>query len=114
MEEREERSRSEGAKLNKNAFAGNKYIRAVQDFLESPFKDDKKFALGYLAVLSRDRISDCEELLNKIFMRSVFNVILGPKKGTDEEVNRHKAFEILCNMIHSENLRHKLAQEDCF
>lgn len=80
--------------------------------MNSPFKEDKKFALQYLAVLSRDRIYDCEDLLNKAFFNAVFNVVIGPK-NTDE-VNRHKAFEIMCNMIHSENLRHKLASEDCF
>ena len=82
-------------------FTSNRYIRTLQDFLESPFKDDRKFALNYLATLTRDRIFECEDLLNKLFLKNIFPVIVGPK-GTTDEVNRHKAFDIMCNMIQAE------------
>ena len=93
------------------SFSSNRYIRALQDFLESPFKDDRKFALHYLANLTRDRIHECEPLLDKLFYRYIFGFIVGPK-GADEG-NRHRAFDIMCNMIQSEKQRARLGQEDC-
>lgn len=93
------------------SFSNSKFIRAVADFLESPFKEDKRFALQFLAGVTRDRVEECEELLNKLFMKNVFTVIVAPR-GSDE-ANRHTAFDILCNMIQSAKQRKRLCDEDC-
>ena len=69
-----------------------------------------------MSKLTRDRISDCEDLLDMLFYDKIFKLIVNesdPKEmQTIDEINRNNAFEILCNMIDSEKQRHKLARED--
>lgn len=82
------------------SFSGPKFIKQLLNFFESPFKDDRKFALSYMATLTRDRVHESEEVINKLFYKQAFTVLMGPKGA--EDINRHKAFEILCNMVASD------------
>lgn len=65
-----------------------------------------------MATLTRDRVQESEEVINKLFYKQAFNVLMVPKG--QEDINWHKAFEILCNMVSSDTQRHKLAQEEYF
>jgi hypothetical protein len=67
-------------------------------FIDSPFKEDKKFAVEYLAKLTRDRINECEDAVNSLFYDKIFNLLI----NTKDEWNRHISFSILSNMISSQ------------
>ena len=53
-----------------------------------------------MSTLTRYRVHESEEVINKLFYKQAFNVLMGPKG--QEDINRHKAFEILCNMVASD------------
>jgi len=53
-----------------------------------------------MATLTRDRVHESEEVINKLFYKQAFNVLMSAK-GL-EDINRHKAFEILCNLVASD------------
>lgn len=97
-------------KTTKVNFKSKRFIKQLEKFFDSPFKDDKKFAVRYMATLTRDRISECEEVVNSLFYDRVFNILLSSK----DDNNRHYSFEILSNMVASDQQRHKLANNNYF
>lgn len=82
----------------------------LNQFFASPFKDDRRFTIFHLAQLTRDRIDQSKELINALFFDKIFRLLL----NTNDERNKLKAFEILCNLIHSPNHRKRLAQQGYF
>ena len=40
------------------------FVQQLAKFLESPFKEDRKFVTQFLARLTRDKIDECEDCLN--------------------------------------------------
>ena len=86
------------------------FIAQLKKFFDSPFKDDKRFAVHYMAQLTRDKINESEKAVNVLFYDSIYDVLMDSK----DEVNRHKAFEIMCNMVQSDTQRKKLAEHKYF
>ena len=78
--------------------------------MKSPFKDDIKFGVHYMMILTRDKLPDAEDAINKIFYDAMFNILLSSK----DETNKHRAFETISNIVDSEVQRHKLVKEGCF
>ena len=70
----------------------------LKKFLESPFEDDKKFALNYISHLSRDYIHDAEKVLIQLFYDRIFKILM----ENHDETNRFKALDILCNLTQSD------------
>jgi hypothetical protein len=48
----------------------------LRKFFESPFKDDKKFAVQYISQLTRDRINESEDIVNALFYDQIFKLIV--------------------------------------
>jgi len=80
-------------------------LEQLNQFFQSPFKNDKRFTIFHLAQLTRDRIDQSRELINALFFDKIFRLLL----NTSDERNKLKAFEILCNLIHSQVHRKRLA-----
>ena len=51
------------------------YVQQLQDFLDSPFKDDVRFAVGYIVHLSRDSLNENIEIINSVFYDRVFKLL---------------------------------------
>jgi hypothetical protein len=49
----------DGQEIQPFDYSGKKFIGTLFKFFESPFKDDKKFVLAYLANITRDKIGQC-------------------------------------------------------
>ena len=63
-----------------------------------------------MSKVTRDRINDCEEMVDSIFYDKVFNLTIHSK----DLDNRLCAFDILCNIMESEKHRNKLQKGDYF
>lgn len=100
----------EGSHYGSKSFKNKRFINQLAKFFDSPFKDDKKFTVKYIATLTRERINDCEEVCNSLFYDKIFSILLSSK----DEVLRHFSFEILTNMVASDQQRHKLANKNYF
>jgi hypothetical protein len=48
--------------------------------------------------MTRDRLDDSQYIINDIFYDKIFTLMI----ETDDERNKLKSFEILCNLVHSE------------
>lgn len=81
------------------AYTGKNFRLQLTKFFESPFKDDKRFALQYMAYLTRDKIDESEETVNSLFYKNVSTILMQSTKDADENRLRDKAFEILSNMV---------------
>lgn len=101
--------------INSNILNSKKFVGYLTKFYDSPFMEDRKFIIGYLAKLTRDNIHDCEEALNSLFYDRIFKMI-APDTAAEwkliDEMNQKNAFEILCNMIPLESQRIKLLNMD--
>ena len=69
----------------------------LNSFFESPFKDDKRYTISFLAQMTRDKLDEATTIVNEIFFDKIFDLLL----ETEDERNKLKSFEILCNLIHS-------------
>jgi hypothetical protein len=83
---------------NQSMFANKKLIDQLQKFMKSPFKDDNKFGVHYMMIMTRDKLPDAEEAMNKIFYDSMFGILLSSK----DESLKHKSFETISNMVDSD------------
>jgi hypothetical protein len=90
--------------------ANKKFIQQLKKFFDSPFKNDKTYAILYMSQLTRDKLNESEEAINALFYDSIFNVIINSK----DPVNRSRAFDVLCNMVQSDTQRKKLAEGGYF
>ena len=96
-------------------YTGKNFRNQLAKFFDSPFKDDKRFALQYLAYLTRDKIDESEETITYLFYDRVLKqILLQSSKDADEIRLKYKAFEILSSMVQSKTHRHKLANGDFF
>lgn len=85
-------------------------LEQLTQFFQSPFKEDRRFTIFHLAQMTRDRLDSSKELVQALFFDKIFNMLL----KTSDEKNKLKAFEILCNLIHSPQHRKKLANQHYF
>jgi hypothetical protein len=85
-------------------------LEQLSTFFASPFKEDRRFTIFHLAQLTRDRLDQSKEMVNALFFDKIFRMLL----TTTDERNKLKAFEILCNLIHSPNHRKRLAKQGYF
>ena len=60
--------------------------------------------------MTRDKMDQSKDLVNALFFDKIFNLLL----RTQDEKNKIKSFEILCNLIHSSVHRKKLASQNYF
>ena len=95
---------------NPNMYAGKKFIDQLYKFLKSPFKDDIKFGVHYMMILTRDKLPEAEDAINKIFYDAMFNILINSK----DETNKHRSFETISYIVDSDVQRHKLVNEGCF
>ena len=51
-------------------------------------------------------MAESEEAVNRLFYDTIFNILLSSK----DEVNKHKSFEIISNMVNSDFQRNKLVE----
>lgn len=88
------------------AYSGNKFRLQLQNFFDSPFKEDKRFALQYMAFLTRDKIDESEDTVNKLFYNRVSQILMKATKDNKDEIRlKFKAFEIISNMVQSKSHR---------
>lgn len=66
--------------------------------------------ITYLAQFTRDKLGESEKVVNELFFDKIFELML----HTDDERNKLKSFEILCNLINSDVQRAKLSEQDYF
>ena len=69
---------------------------------------DKLYAL--LILITTVYRTESQDVINELFFDKIFDMLL----ETDDERNKLKSFEILCNLIHSEEQRSKMANENYF
>lgn len=91
-------------------FKGKKFTNQLTKFFDSPFADDKRFAVQYVANLTRDKMSESEEVVKQLFYDKIFPLLIQSK----DQDNRLMAFEVICNIIQSDTQRHKLADGQYF
>ena len=63
-----------------------------------------------MMILTRDKLGDAEDAMNKIFYDAMFGILMYSK----DETNKHRAFETISNIVDSDVQRHKLVKEGCF
>ena len=78
----------------------------LRKFFDSSFKDDRRFAIFYISLLTRDRIDDSEKAVTTLFYEddrkdhtSIFELLMESK----DEISRYRSLEILCNMTQSDH-----------
>ena len=81
----------------------------MKDWIVSPFVHDKKFAINYLATITRDNMKENEELVESLFFDDVFNIML--QIETEDAVNVDHAYAIFGNLIEFQKTREKLTKE---
>jgi hypothetical protein len=60
--------------------------------------------------LTRDKLDETGPIVNDLFYDRIFDLLM----DTDDERNKLKSFEIMCNLIHSDEQRNKMANENYF
>ena len=60
-------------------YANKKLLDQLLKFMKSPFKEDIKFGVHYMMILTRDNLPDAEDAMNKIFYDSMFGILLTSK-----------------------------------
>ena len=78
------------------------------NFLFSPFKDDRLFALKSLVLFSRDEIDDKWKLIESLFFDKIFKMYIMDRIDT---VQNHVALELMFNMLAYEPFRLRLTKE---
>ena len=63
-----------------------------------------------MAIFTRDNLEEANDAVNKLFYDTIFNILMTSK----DEMNKHRAFEIMTNMLDSEFHRKQLIKEECF
>ena len=63
-----------------------------------------------MMILTRDKLPDAEDAVNKIFYDAMFGILMNSK----DETNKHRSFETISNIVDSDIQRHKLVSEGCF
>lgn len=58
--------------------------------------------------MTRDKLGDSRQVVNQLFFDKIFDMLL----TTDDERNRIKALETLGNLVHAEEHRLKLANDE--
>jgi hypothetical protein len=48
----------------------------LHQYMSSPFKDDRKFAIQYIVDISRDELTEKEKIIESSFYDTVFNILL--------------------------------------
>ena len=96
--------------IDPNMYNNKKFLSQLNSFMKSPFKDDIKFGVHYMMILTRDKLADAEEAINKTFYEAIFGILMYSK----DETNKHRAFETICSIVDSDIQRHKLVKEGCF
>jgi len=83
-------------KIEKTEQARNNTVKELlNNFFHSPFKQDRRFMLKYLAVETRDRIETSKHLIDSLFFDKIFKLML----SSQDEQNSLQAFDIMCNLI---------------
>jgi len=85
--------------------------KTVQEFLNnlfhSPFKDDRRFMIRYMAIETRDRLVQSKYLVDHQFFDKIFKLTL----TSQDEQNTQQAYDILCNLVMDTQYRNKLRSE---
>ena len=63
-----------------------------------------------MSLLTRDDLDRADEAVNKLFYDTIFNLLMNSK----DEMNKHRAFEIMTNMLDSTHHRKQMVKEECF
>ena len=69
-----------------------------------------------MVVLTRDKMVHCEDAVNLLFYDKIFNMLLMTTK-LDDEIGvqiRRESFDMMSNMVASNQQRHKLGDEEYF
>ena len=83
-------------------------LSQLLEFFNSPFKDDRKFVIKYLSVMTRDRIDEAGSYIETLFFDRIFNLLF---KFDKDDMNKLMIFDILCNLVGSQQHRKKLATQ---
>ena len=93
------------ANVEKTEAAKNKTVQELlNNFFHSPFKDDKRFMIRYLAVETRDRLSQSKHLIDALFFDKIFKILL----NSSDEQNCLQAYDIICNLISNADYRARI------
>ena len=92
-------------KIEKTTFHKNKTIQELlNNLFHSPFKDDRRFMIKYLAIETRDRIEFSKHLIDALFFDRVFKLML----NSSDEQNTLQAYDIMCNLIMNTEYRARI------
>ena len=56
-------------------------LNQLNEFFNSPFKDDRRFTVKYMSQITRDRLNESKDYIESLFFDKIFNLML---KTTDE------------------------------
>lgn len=79
-------------------------LEVLNNFFHSPFKDDRRFMIRYLAVEVRDRLDTSRHLIDSLFFDKIFKLML----SSSDESNTMQAYEIVCNLLKDDKYRARL------
>ena len=79
----------------------------LNNFIHSPFKEDRRFTIKYVNQMTRDRVDKCKELVNLLFFDKIFKLIL----TSSDEANVLLSLDIVCNLMLSDEFRKRLANQ---
>jgi len=70
------------AKIEKTEASKMKTVlELLNNLFHSPFKDDRRFTIKYLAIETRDRLKQSKNLVESLFFDKIFNIIV---RSSDE------------------------------
>ena len=81
-------------------------LDTLNNFFHSPFKDDKRFMIRYLAMAARDRLSENKYLIDQLFFDKIFKLMI--KYKDKDEQNVLQAYDLICNLLMDEEYRARL------
>ena len=104
-------TREEYEKLNDKTKKNIKtaILDQIKEFYMSPYENDKRFAVSYIAQVTRENFGE-KELVDNMFFYMIFDNIFD---SNDEKIIV-KSYEALCNLTQDDETRKKLTKEDYY
>ena len=96
-------------KIEKNDAAKKKTTQELlNNLFHSPFKDDKRFMIRYLAIETRDRLEESKYLVDALFFDKIYKLML----NSSDEQNTLQAYDIMCNLMMNADYRAKIRDQN--
>ena len=91
--------------IEKTQSAKNKTVQELlNNLFHSPFKEDRRFMIRYLAVETRDRLDQSRHLVDSLFFDKIFKLMM----TSSDEKNTLQAYDIVRNLLNDNDYRARI------